>query len=335
MVSPVGPPRVRIARRPPFWVSSSIGNVRTLGPMHRFPATRSSRLRALRATTLIVAAAAVLTACSTGGGASPSSAPASSGPVDVAENLVFAQPEGTELQLTACTPRQVRGSLPAVVIVHSGGFTEGGHEDLDWLCKEGAQRGFAAFTVDYRLLPNAFPSQLEDVVSAVDWISAAAQVKRFHVDPKRIALLGTSAGGGIVSELLTGVPGSPVPSSRFVGGAVLSGVYDFTTIAPEATAEELRVSLEYAGCDSVNCSRMSDVSAIKSVDANDPPMFLANSTDELVPLGQATAMKAALQDAGVRNELRISQGKDHAEFIAMNQRDIDAAMWAFLRSIAR
>ena len=302
--------------------------------MHRYPATRSSRLRALRATAIVAAAAALLTACSTGG-ASPSSSPAASGPVDVVENLVFAQPEGTELQLTACTPREVRGSLPAVVIAHSGGFTEGSHEDLDWLCKEGAQRGFAAFTVDYRLLPSAFPSQLEDVVSAVDWISAAEQVKRFRVDPKRIALLGTSAGGGIVSELLTGVPGSPVPSSRFIGGAVLSGVYDFTTIAPESTAEALRVSLEYAGCDSVDCSRMSDVSAIKAVDANDPPMFHANSTDELVPLGQATAMRAALQAAGVRNELRISKGKDHAEFIAMNQRDIDAAMWTFLQSTAR
>lgn len=302
--------------------------------MHRSPATRPSRLRALRGAALLVAVAALLTACSTGG-AAPSPSPAASGPVSVVKDVVFAQPGGTELRLTACTPKSVQGDLPAVVIVHSGEFSQGSQQDLVWLCEEGARQGFAAFTVDYRLLPNAFPTQLEDVVSAVDWISADAQAKRFHVDPKRIALLGTSAGGGIVSELLTGVPGSPVPSSRFIGGAMLSGLYDFTTIAQQGTEADVRVSLAYAGCDSTDCSRLADVSAVKHVDAKDPPMFLANSTDELVPQAQATAMAAALKAAGVRHELRIAQGEDHAEFIAMNHRDVDAAMWAFLRSIAR
>lgn len=290
-------------------------------------------MRALRgaALVLVLTSGAALAGCSTGG-AAPS--PSGSAAVDTVQDLDFAQPDGTQLQLDACTPKNATGALPAVVIVHSGSWTEGSHSDLDWLCAEGARNGFAAFTVDYRLLPSAFPSQLEDVVSAVDWISAEAQAERFHVDPKRVALLGTSAGGAIVGELLTGVPGSPVPSSRFIGGAVLSGIFDFPAIVAAATgSSEQQTALQYAGCTSTDCALLDDVSAAQHVDAQDPPMFLANSTTELMPLDQATTMAAALKAAGVRHELKIADGNDHAEFIAMNHREIDAAMWTFLQSL--
>jgi acetyl esterase len=285
---------------------------------------------------LAVTATAALAGCGTSGAApSPTATPA----VTVAHDLDFAQPDGVQLKLDACTPKGATGKLPAVVIVHSGSWSEGSHEDLDWLCAEGAQHGFAAFTVDYRLLPAAsFPAQLDDVASAVDWISAKAQADRFHVDPKRVALLGTSAGGAIVAELLTGVPDSPVKPSRFVGGAMLSGIYDLTAAqeAAQGDATAVKTVLDYVGCTAVEgCTRLAEASAIRSVDKTDPPMFLANSTNELVPTAQATSMEAALKAAGVQHELKIADGTDHAEFIAQNHRDIDAAMWAFLTKISR
>ncbi|GAA2749683.1 hypothetical protein GCM10009869_06440 [Amnibacterium kyonggiense] len=281
--------------------------------------------------------ALLLAGCTTGASA-PTPTPTRTPAVEVAHDLDFASPGGTPLKLDACTPKGVAGPLPAVVIVHSGSFIEGAHGDLDWLCEEGARHGFAAFTVDYRLLPAAhFPGQLDDVASAVDWISAAAQAKRFRVDPKRVALLGTSAGAIISSGLLTGVPGSPVKPSRFVGGALLSAAYDLPAAATQAgtTQEEVKVALEYAGCSTTDCPALKTISAINSVDRSDPPIFLANSTNELVPLPQATAMDAALKAAGVQHEFHIAQGTDHAEFIVQNHPDIDAAMWAFLTKIAR
>jgi acetyl esterase len=273
------------------------------------------------------------------GSPAPTPTPSATPAVEVMHDLQFAAPGGIPLLLDACTPKHATRALPAVVIVHSGSFTEGSHSDLDWLCEQGAQHGFAAFTVDYRLLPKAhFPGQLDDVVSAVDWISSGAQATRFHVDPKRITLLGTSAGATIVSELLTGVPGSPVPTSRFVGGALLSAGYDFAAVAgPGADTSNVgaQETLLYAGCPTTDCPALATLSAVHSVSHNDPPMFLANSTNELVPLDQAKEMEAALHAAGVRHELRIAQGKDHAEFIAQNHPDIDAAMWAFLLTAVR
>ncbi len=281
--------------------------------------------------------ALILAGCSS---QTPAPAPTATPAVQVVRDLQFASPGGAPLLLDACTPKHAAGALPAVVIVHSGSFTEGSHSDLDWLCEQGAQHGFAAFTVDYRLLPKAhFPGQLDDVVSAVDWISSDHQATRFHVDPKRVTLLGTSAGATIVSELLTGVPGSPVPTSRFVGGALLSAGYDFAAVAgpgADASNSGVQVTLRYAGCSSTtDCPALAALSAVHAVSRSDPPMFLANSTNELVPLDQATEMDAALRAAGVRHELRIAQGKDHAEFIALNHPDIDAAMWTFLLTTVR
>lgn len=309
----------------------------SIGPMHRSAPRGPARVRLGRvaAATLLTLAAVALAGCSTGG-AAPT--PSTSGPVAVAHDLAFADRGGrpSPLLLDACTPKEGTGALPAVVIVHSGSWTEGSHGDLDWLCEEGARHGFAAFTVDYRLLPAAYPDQLEDVVTAVDWIRADAQAKRFRVDPSRVALLGTSAGAGIVAELLTGTPGSPVKPSRFVGGAMLSALYDFTALDQAATdPAELKAPLEYAGCTALDCAKLAAVSAVRSVDTTDPPMFLANSTNELVPQAQATAMAAALEKAGVRHELRIADGTDHAEFIVRNHADIDAAMWRFLVAVAR
>ncbi|MGN6446079.1 alpha/beta hydrolase [Amnibacterium sp.] len=299
---------------------------------------RTTHLRTRRVTgaALLAAGALLLAGCTS---AAPAPTPSVTPAVEVVHDLQFAAPGGTPLLLDACTPKHVTGALPAVVIVHSGGFTQGSHSDLDWLCEQGAQHGFTAFTVDYRLLAKAhFPGQLDDVVAAVDWISATTQASRFHVDPKRITLLGTSAGATIVSELLTGVPGSPVPTSRFAGGALLSAAVDFTSVAgPGADISNagVQVTLQYAGCSTTDCPELAALSAVRSVSHSDPPMFLANSTNELVPLDQAKEMDAALKSAGVRHELRIAQGTDHAEFIAQNHPDIDAAMWAFLRSTVR
>jgi acetyl esterase/lipase len=311
----------------------------TIGGMRPNGSRRPVRLVLQHVLPAMVAATALLLTGCTAGSSAPAPTPTATPAVAVVKDLVFAAPGGTQLRLDACTPKGTTGTLPAVVIVHSGSFIEGEHGDLDWLCKEGAQHGFAAFTVDYRLLPAAhFPGQLDDVMSAVDWISAAPQVARFHVDPKRVALLGTSAGAIISSELLFGVPGSPAKPSRFVGGALLSAAYDMPAAAaegPDATPEAVKVALEYAGCSTADCPALRTISAIHAVDRTDPPLFMANSTNELIPLPQLTEMDKALKAAGVQHESHIAQGTDHAEFIVKNHPDIDAAMWAFLTRIAR
>jgi alpha-L-fucosidase 2 len=61
-----------------------------------------------------------------------------------------------------------------------------------------ANAGFAWFSIDYRMAPEfRFPQANEDVESAIRWLKANA--KKYHVDTKRIALIGESAGGFLVN----------------------------------------------------------------------------------------------------------------------------------------
>lgn len=295
----------------------------------RGPAGRG-RLGRRVLTALVLAAALPLTACSSNG-PNPNATPIPSS-VRMVRDQVFARPDGTPLKLTACVQREATAKLPVLVLVHSGSWNSGDHSMLDFLCAEGAVQGFAAFTVDYRLLPAAYPDQLDDVASAISWIDRSAD--RFDADTSRIALLGTSAGAAIVSELLTGTPGSPMKPSDFTGGAMLSGIYDFSRVLKDTKSQEAQPVLDYAGCDDEQgCTdRFDRVSAAAHVSAADPPMFLANSTGEIMPSSQMETMSSALRSAGVRHEAVFSEGGNHAEYIAFYDRSVDQKMWAFLRS---
>lgn len=84
---------------------------------------------------------------------------------------------------------------PAVVLVHGGGWDQGSRGGSllpGWL----AGRGYVVFDIDYRLATPTSPSWQQatgDVKCAVGWVNDHAA--RFGVDPERIALLGSSAGG--------------------------------------------------------------------------------------------------------------------------------------------
>src|SRR3954462_11547776 len=57
---------------------------------------------------------------------------------------------------------------------------------------------FTWFTINYRLAPqHRWPASQDDVESAIRWVRAHA--KEYKVDVNRIALIGESAGGHLVS----------------------------------------------------------------------------------------------------------------------------------------
>jgi hypothetical protein len=54
-----------------------------------------------------------------------------------------------------------------------------------------------------------------------------------------------------------------------------------------------------------------EASPITYVDPSDPPMFMSIGAEEFVPVDQATGMAAALDAAGVPNQLLITPGSSH------------------------
>ena len=113
-------------------------------------------------------------------------------------DVEYSRPGGKALTLDLRVPES-KGPVPAVIIVHGGGFARGNKRTyvtplFDLL----SVSGFAWFTIDYRMAPEfQLPHATEDVANAIRWVRANAA--KYHVDPNKIALAGESAGGFLVA----------------------------------------------------------------------------------------------------------------------------------------
>ena len=89
--------------------------------------------------------------------------------------------------------------MPTIVSIHGGGYVYGSKEIYRRYGMDMARRGFAFVNFNYRLAPRwKFPTPLWDTNSVMEWICRNAA--RYHLDPKRIILVGDSAGAQLASQ---------------------------------------------------------------------------------------------------------------------------------------
>jgi acetyl esterase len=89
--------------------------------------------------------------------------------------------------------------LPALIYLHGGGWTLGGLETYEPLCRQLTNAtGRVVIWVEYRLAPeHPFPAALEDTWNALDWI--AANAGWIGIDKDQIAIAGDSSGGNLAA----------------------------------------------------------------------------------------------------------------------------------------
>ena len=105
--------------------------------------------------------------------------------------------------MTPYLPDPAKATGAAMVICPGGGYGHlSDHEGklyAQWL----NQLGIAGFVLKYRLGPAGYrhPAMLQDAARALRTVRARAS--EWNVDPKRIGIIGSSAGGHLASTLLT------------------------------------------------------------------------------------------------------------------------------------
>ena len=237
---------------------------------------------------------------------------AAQGDVTVQQDVTYRTVDGEPLGLDVYQPAKKGKNRPAVVVVHGGGWTQG---DKAWFAQQSnqlAQRGFVAFSVNYRLAPaHPYPAAVEDVEAAVEWVRKHA--KQYDVDPKRVGALGGSAGAHLVGMLATDGDGSLKTGHRVAAVVSWSGPMDLVALAPAAATNGGTAIRNFLGCLPDACAdRYAAASPVTHVDKTDAPMLIVNSTNELVPKSQADAIKAALDKVGVANQEIILPGTAHS-----------------------
>lgn len=193
--------------------------------------------------------------------------------------------------------------VPAIVMIHGGGWRRGDVDDMEKFARRAAASGFAVFNITYRLAPeHKFPAQLEDVRDAVRWLRSRAA--DYRIDPDRIGAWGYSAGAHLAMLLGTldedALPGesSGTPSARVTAVVAGAGPTDLreypdnkyvTALMPEDADEEL-----YALA-----------SPLAAVSGDDAAMFLYHGKrDWIVGYRNSVNMLEALRDAGVDAQLQ-------------------------------
>ncbi|HUA17566.1 MAG TPA: alpha/beta hydrolase [Bryobacteraceae bacterium] len=199
---------------------------------------------------------------------------------------------------------------PGVILIHGGGWVEGDKEQMvATYALPFIEHGFVVANIEYRLAKAApAPAAVNDVLQAAQWF--ASHAAEYKVDPKRILVAGSSAGGHLA--LMTGM----VPASADLGPVTkIAAVIDFFGIADVADQLEGPNQRDYATAWIPDQPGRMDLarklSPIHYVRKGLPPILaIQGDADPVVPYAQSVSLTKALKAAGDDAELiTVPDGK--------------------------
>jgi acetyl esterase/lipase len=221
-------------------------------------------------------------------------------------------------RLDLYVPEKASSPVPVIVWIH-GGAWRAGSKDGAGPALRFAGRGYAVASINYRLSQHAtFPAQIEDCKAAIRWLRANART--YHLDPDRIGVWGSSAGGHLVALLgtsgdvreLEGKDGPLDRSSRVQAVVDWFGPTDVTKMGGSHDGPRSPEALLLGGPVQVNIERAARANPITYVSKDDPPfLILHGDADPTVPFNQSELLEQALKKAGVDVTFRPVKGAGH------------------------
>jgi len=189
-----------------------------------------------------------------------------------------------------------REKMPAVLMVHGGGWRSGDRSHNHTLARQLAAKGFVTVTVEYRLSTEAlFPAAVHDLKAAVRWVRANAA--KYNVDTVHIAILGFSAGGELAAFVgstngdptFEGNGGNAAHSSAVQAVIDIDGTLAF--IHPESgegdDSKSISAATYWFGYPKIEKPDLwRDAAPLSHVGKNAPPFLFINSSVDRMHAGR-------------------------------------------------
>jgi acetyl esterase/lipase len=209
------------------------------------------------------------------------------------------------------TPGTATGA--ALLICPGGGYVHLSPHEGDGYARFFAAHGITCFVLAYRLGSNGYhyPAMFLDVARAMRTVRAKAA--DYGIDPHRIGIVGSSAGGHLASTLMThfdsGKPADPDPIEQRDDRPDL-GILCYPVITMGAKTH-VGSKLNLLG-PNPSPALMTLLSNELQVTGVTPPCFLfATWEDKTVPIENTLSFAAALRAHGVRFDLHIYEHGGH------------------------
>ena len=236
-------------------------------------------------------------------------------------------PYGTDKLQTLDVYLPPKPNGAALVDIHGGGWWFGDKAKAAALATRLAGAGYVVFAVNYRLADsrakrNLYPTAIDDVSDALDYIKASD----YDFDRNRIGAIGASSGGNLAVEISLRYG---VPAVSWSGLLDLAGfMARHESVKPEKrllSALQPSGDIDQDGSDDPyykwcvlnylgqNTDLLHEATPINRVTASAGPMFLAGSLHEFVPADEVTTMQQALTSANVPSRTLLLAGTRHAE----------------------
>ena len=259
--------------------------------------------------------------------------------INVIQDVVYAKPGVKPLKYDVYAPKGAE-NLPAIVIIHGGGWSSNNEDIMRGLARELVKGGqYVVFSIDYRWInkldgdadPNHMHELIEDVFGAIAHIQEHAA--EYGADPTRIAVTGDSAGGHLSESAAVLSPyigdggfgeqegvyefmPSYVPSDKSVDQVKDEIVSAIKVVAPSygpSEASVFKMFLEQT--DQEYWDAISPIKHVPGVSERPLPHFIVRGTeDSIVPHEVVQSYVDVLKAKGQRVNYIQVEGADHAFF---------------------
>ncbi|MBB4802318.1 pectinesterase [Flavobacterium nitrogenifigens] len=234
--------------------------------------------------------------------------------VQVTFDLVYNKEKERELHLDAFVNKKNKKS-PAVIMIHGGGWRSGNKDQMQFLGREIASKGYSAFSIEYRLsLEAKYPTGVIDVKNAIKFIKDNAS--KFNVNVNKIAVLGCSSGGQMAALIGTTNNNSIFEDKAFKSksSSKVNAIIDVDGVLafkhPESSEGDMAAFWLGGKSDEIP-EIWKEASALTHTDKNTPPVLYICSSIPRFHAGRDDMIKI-LNENKIYNEVQTIPDSPHS-----------------------